>query len=703
MTAPVIPQTFGATRLPDGGARFTLFSRHATRVWLLLFDPPGSPEPSREVELEASRHRRGDVWQITMPDVAPGTEYLYRVDGNGPQGAFDPGQWLLDPCARAVAAEYAWAERDDLEPAQSWQGTTAFPRGVVIDDDFDWEDDAPPRTPLRDTVVYEAHVRGLTRHPSSGVNAPGTWGGLAEKADYLRDLGVTAVELLPAMEFHEAEYFLRPGDARAHLRNYWGYGTLAFFAPHGRFRAGEAPADSVREFKAMVKALHRAGLEVILDVVFNHTGECRRDDPTFCFRGIDNQIYYLHDPRTGHYRDFSGCGNCLSVHHPAVLQFVLDCLRYWVAEMRVDGFRFDLATALVRDANGHFLPEPPLIRAIEDDPVLRSAKLIAEPWDAVGGYQVGSFPGQRWAEWNGKFRDRVRGFWRGDPHTLGPFTTALTGSSPLYGGCPMGPLKSLNFVTSHDGFTLADLVSYSHKRNEANAEEGRDGDNHNLSWNCGHEGPTDDPAVLDLRLRQRKNLLASLFLAQGVPMLSMGDEIGRSQQGNNNAYNQDNETSWLDWAGLDRDADLHAAVRKLAALRRAHAGLRRRRFFSGKPRGEHGQDIEWFGVDGHPVDWSGGHAMACRISGLAVHTGHDRDLPDLFLAFNGGEHETRFPLPPSRNGADWTDYLSTHPDAPPLEDAAPITVPPASLRILLDGPLDEGEDEGEGGNLKTET
>jgi isoamylase len=519
-----LPVPYGAHVVEDG-VQFTLFSRHAKRVWLMLFDAPDATEPVEEFELTEEHNRIGDIWHVHIRTAWVGQYYLYRMEGTSPAGHksyFDPEQWLLDPYAQAVARPDHWGNTLDIEPGRATRNGPHFPKGVIVQDDFDWSDDHTLNIPLSETVIYETHLRGFTIHPSSGVSHPGTFRGFKEKLPYLRQLGVTAVELLPIQEFDELEYF-RENMARRDLRNFWGYSTLAFFAPNGRY-AGVTAGQQVKEFKRLVMAMHRAGLEVILDVVFNHTAEGGDGGPTFSFRGIDNPIYYFMSGDGRHYANYSGCGNTVNGNHPVVRDFILNCLRYWVLHMHVDGFRFDLASVLTRGRDGQLLPNPPLVEHIAEDPVLRHTKIIAEAWDAAGTYQVGSFPSDRWSEWNGRFRDDVRRFWRGDAGQLSALATRLCGSSDLYDKDGQTPCKSINFITAHDGFTLADLVSYTEKRNEANAEQNRDGEKDNISQNCGHEGPTADPAV-----RQASPPHATQLPGHPVPRPGRAHAAGRGR------------------------------------------------------------------------------------------------------------------------------------------------------------------------------
>jgi glycogen operon protein len=550
---------------------FSIYSRHAHRVELLLYEHADSKQPLRTIALEPPVHRTWNYWHAFVGGIGPGQVYAYRVHGPWDPARghrFDPTKLLLDPYGRAVAVPSDW-RRDAGAGIGGAPNDAHACKSVVADDQaYDWQGDRPLRRPFAQTLIYEMHVRGFTQHPSSGVPAPrrGCFAGVVDKIPYLLDLGVTAVELMPVFQFD-------PADAPPGRRNYWGYAPISFFAPHAGYAAAATPLAVLDEFRDMVRALHRAGLEVILDVVFNHTAEGDERGPTFGLRGLDNSTYYQLD-RQGRPANFSGCGNTLNANHAVVRRLILDSLRYWVRVMHVDGFRFDLASILSRDEYGHPVANPPLLWDIESDPVLAGTKLIAEAWDAAGLYQVGRFFGERWKEWNGQFRDDVRSFVRGDAGVVPRLADRLLGSPDLYGARPREPAQSINFVTSHDGFTLEDLVSYDHKHNEANGEANRDGSDDNRSWNCGVEGPTDDAQVLALRKRQVKNLLAINLLSLGTPMLLMGDEMRRSQQGNNNAYCQDDETSWLDWSLLERHADIHRFVRGLVRIRNLRESVR---------------------------------------------------------------------------------------------------------------------------------
>jgi isoamylase len=680
-----LPVPFGAHVVEDG-VQFTIFSRHASRVWLMLFDQPDDAEPTLEFELSPDRHRIGDIWHIHVSDARAGQFYAYRMDGRAPDGSksyFNPRQWLLDPYALAVSGPTTWSDSAGLKPGRQPRAGREFPKGVIVRDDLDWSEDRTPNIPLGESVIYEVHLRGFTAHPRSGAGHRGTFRGFIETIPYLRELGVTAVEFLPIQEFNEMEYYLE-NIARRELLNFWGYSTLAFFAPNGRY-AMAPHGGQVAEFKQLVMALHRAGIEVILDVVFNHSGEGGDGGPTYSFRGIDNSIYYMMDEGDGRYLNYSGCGNTFNSNHPVVRNFIMDCLRYWVLHMHVDGFRFDLASVLARGPDGELLPNPPIVEQIAEDPALRHTKIIAEAWDAAGTYHVGSFPSERWSEWNGRFRDEVRRFWRGERGTLGAFATRLAGSSDLYRKNGQSPLKSINFVTCHDGFTLADLVSYERKHNEANGEENRDGEKLNYSCNHGHEGPTDDPRISAVRRRQQKNFLATLFLSQGVPMLMAGDEFGRTQGGNNNAYCQDNETSWVDWSLLSRNCGLFDFSRGLIAFRQAHPSLRRASFFRGEEPGRAEADIRWFGPRGGEPDWAQGLAVACLIDGRRAFTGAGEDTDHLFLVFNAADDPEEFHVPPPPGGP-WRLEITTEDETPRHEGRNILHVAGKSVAVLASAP-----------------
>jgi glycogen operon protein len=647
------PLPYGAAARREG-VNFSVFSRHATEMTLVLY-APGDAEPALELPLDPRYNKTGDVWHVLVSGLDPGVEYGFRADSEAPAGSpflrFDPSRVLLDPFGKSVTGLERWGD------GEGTGGRLGRLRSRVIDEEFDWGHEHPLAVPLADSVIYELHVRGFTRHPSSGVEHPGTYRGLVEKIPYLRELGVTAVELMPVTEFEECDLPRRNLLTGEPLRNFWGYQPVSFFAPKASY-AGEHAPDAVREFKAMVKALHEAGIEVILDIVFNHTGEGDERGSTFCWRGLDNPTYYLLEPKTGKYLNYSGVGNTLNCNHPVVRFQILAALRYWVTEMHVDGFRFDLASILGRGRDGEVLPNPPLLEAIAADPVMADVKLIAEAWDAAGLYQVGSFPSWgRWAEWNGRFRDELRRFVKSDPGMTRLLATRLSGSPDLYRGSERAPWHSINFVTSHDGFTLADLVSYNDRHNWENGEGNTDGHPENLSWNCGEEGPSTRRDVLALRARQQRNFLALLMLSQGVPMLLAGDELGRTQRGNNNAYCQDNPTSWLDWSLAEREQGLVRFTQRLVRFRKAHRSLRRRSFFEDDAR----PGVAWHGTRLGRPDWSDeSRQLAMQI----LATPGDEAI---YLAANAHWEAAAFELPRLPPGQSWRRFVDT--SLAPGEDA----------------------------------
>jgi glycogen operon protein len=701
---PGHPHPLGATW--DGeGTNFALYAEGAEAVDLCLFDTDGNEEriPLQEVTFH--------VWHCYLPGVGPGTRYGYRVDGPYTPSLgqrWNPSKLLIDPYALAIDGSFVLdnavfgyhryggdppGRTDDVQDHRD--SAPHVPRGVVVHDTFDWSGDHRPHHALADTVVYELHVKGFTAtHPEIPPKLRGSFAGLGHPAaiEHLRSLGVTAVELMPVHHFVSEPALLERG-----LTNHWGYNSLGFFAPHAAYAATGSGGHQVSEFKAMVRALHAADIEVLLDVVYNHTCESDRHGPTIFLRGIANESYYrLKEEDPAEYVDYTGTGNTLDVRHPHSLQLIMDSLRYWVTEMHVDGFRFDLAAALARSM--HDVDKlSAFFDVIHQDPVISRVKLIAEPWDlGEGGYQVGGFP-PLWTEWNGKYRDTVRDFWRGHGG-LREVAYRLSGSSDLYQDDGRRPFASINFVTAHDGFTLSDLVSYETKHNEANGEGNRDGSNDNRSWNCGVEGPTDDPDVLALRARQRRNLMATLLLSTGVPMLSMGDEVGRTQRGNNNAYCQDNELSWVDWSSVDEE--FLGFVRDLVALRRKHPVLRQRAFFQGRPLGDGlPKDIGWFSPDGHELDdthWfdSGLHTIGMYLAGDGIRTRGprgERPVDDSFLLLcNGSSEAVEFTTPGSPWARGYVDLLHTATEAstyspPPTADpttGGSVQMPPRSLVLL---------------------
>ena len=617
------------------GVNFAVFSKYATSCTLVLFQPR-AVDPYVEFALDPRHNRTGQVWHVFVEGLDAGIQYGYRFDmqpNPEPQvHRYNPAQVLLDPYARVLSNGGAWA--------QYAPGQRPYRNSVIVENHFDWEHDQPLNIPLVDSVIYEMHVRSFTQHPSSGVPHPGTFAGVIEKIPYLKKLGVTAVELLPVNEFEESDTDRRNPFTGEPLRNLWGYQPTAFCAPNTAYSSNRADGEQVCEFKRLVRSLHEAGIEVILDMVFNHTAEGGAKGPTWSFRGIDNSTYYILEPGTGEYVNYSGCGNTVNCNNPVVRDFIVDCLRFWVTEMHVDGFRFDLASVLGRGMDGSVLKSPPLLESLAYDPVLANTKLIAEAWDAAGLYQVGTLPSWgRWAEWNGIFRDDVRKFVKGDAGMTSALATRLLGSPDLYETSAREPYHSINFVTCHDGFPLADLVSYDEKHNLANGENNTDGCNANYSWNCGSEGPTNDPAINELRLRQQKNFAAILLVSHGVPMILSGDELGRTQQGNNNAYCQDNEISWVDWRLAETNAGLLRFFQQMIAFRKRCGLLRRSNF---ELKGEGGFHISWHGVKRAKPDWcSDSRTVAMQLTEL--HDGGLRD--DLHFIANAYSGDLEFELP----------------------------------------------------------
>jgi isoamylase len=598
----------GATLVP-GGANFSVFAKHSAGAQLLLFDDIDAPKPARVIDLDPRTNRTYHYWHVFVPGITAGQIYAYRVAGpfDPKRGLrFDPSKALLDPYGKCIARPMGRSREAARRPGDN--AATALRNVVANPGAYDWEGDAPLGRPFAKTIIYEMHVGGFTRHPSSGVTPErrGTYAGLIDKIPYLQDLGISAVELLPIFAFDEQ-------DGPPGLGNYWGYQPLSFFAPHDGYSSRPDPLGAIDEFRDMVKALHRAGIEVILDVVYNHTAEGGADGPTICFRGLANETYYILPEDKSRYADYTGCGNTLNANEPIEGRLILDSLRYWVSEMHVDGFRFDLASILSRDQQGRPMASPPILWVIESDPVLANVKLIAEAWDAAGLYQVGSFAGDSWKEWNGRFRDDVRAFLKGDNGTARAMAFRLTGSQDIFEREQREPEQSVNFVTCHDGFTLNDLVSFNSKHNEANGEENRDGADHNLSWNCGVEGPNSDPEVERLRIRQIKNFMTLTLLATGTPMLLMGDEVRRTQGGNNNAYCQDNEISWFDWALVEKNADLYRFAKALIAFR-MNRDLPIERLDMTLNELLRRQPFQWHGVKLNAPDWSHeSHTLAATV------------------------------------------------------------------------------------------
>ncbi len=728
---PGNPLLMGAIPLSDG-VNFSIFSRNATALSLCLYANSHDAKPTYEIALDPVKNKTGDIWHCHVLGLKADTLYLWRADGPFKPKLghrFNMNRALVDPYAKALT-DGSW----DLNGALAYdpdspdadlsfsdkRDDALIPKCVVVDDEFDWEGDAPLNYPLKDCVIYETHVRGLTRglmgrEAPEGlppVAHPGTYRGVAEMIDYFKTLSITSLELLPIHEFDSVERFRRNPRTGDFVANYWGYSPLAFFAPKTTYSYvdGEPhdendPSRQVREFKYMVRELHKAGIEVILDVVFNHTAEGNELGPTLSFRGLDNNIYYILAQDRSRYQNFSGCGNTLNCNHPVMRTLIQDCLRYWVGQMHVDGFRFDLGSILGRDSSGRLLENPPVIESIAEDPLLRDTKIIAEAWDAGGAYQVGSFPGGRWAEWNDKYRDDIRRFWKGEKGAAMHLATRLTGSSDLFLRDGRKPFHSINFITAHDGFTLNDLVSYAKKHNEENGEDNRDGMNANWSANNGVEGESSDPAIEEKRNRQVKNFLATLLLSIGTPMLLGGDEIRRTQSGNNNAYCQDNETSWYDWSFASRHADILNFCSALIRFRRRHPAFRRPEFFTGLDNDSNQlPDITWFDERGLPPDWTSiNQTLAALIDGSKAEFGSKVSDDDFYLMFNASNRQVNFTVPRHPRGLTWSKVLDT--GAAPPEDIATdhsceslplqntVALVPRSLVVLL-APCDEVPDLG---------
>jgi glycogen operon protein len=691
----------------DGnGTNFALFSEGAEKVELCLFDEDGTETCFELIDVDAF------VWHAYLPNIQPGQRYGYRVHGEYDPASgkrFNASKLLLDPYAKAVEGQIDWGqpvfsyEFGDPDSFNDEDSAAHMMKGVVINPFFDWSGDRQPKTPYSETFIYEAHVKGLTQlHPDVPEELRGTYAGIAHPAviDHLRKLGVTAIELMPVHQFVNDSTLEEKG-----LSNYWGYNTIAFLSPQNTYSSTGDHGQQVQEFKAMVKALHAAGIEVILDVVYNHTAEGNHMGPTLSMRGIDNEAYYrLEDDDKRYYTDYTGTGNSMNVGNPHTLQLIMDSLRYWVLDMHVDGFRFDLASTLARE----FYEVDKLatfFELVQQDPVVSQVKLIAEPWDVgPGGYQVGNFPPQ-WTEWNGKYRDTVRDFWRGEPQALAEFASRLTGSADLYEHSGRFPVASINFVTAHDGFTLRDLVSYNEKHNEANGEDNNDGESHNRSNNMGVEGPTDDPEVLKRRAQQQRNFIATLLLSQGVPMLLHGDELGRTQGGNNNGYAQDNEITWVDWSSVDHPLIEFTAA--LARLRKQHPTFRRSRFFDGRPvKMEEGApipDVVWLRPDGsvmQPEDWDSGFGRAVGVflngQGIRERDRRGESISDdhFLVLFNAGDEPVDFVLPAFEYAPEWDAYVDTageRANTEPLSPGETLPLEPKSLIVLREHHLPEPE------------
>ena len=703
---PGNPYPLGA-HIRDGGVNFAAFSRNGTRVILELYANEGDNDPYAALDLDPVRNRTGDIWHVFVPDLKPGALYLYRVDGpfEPHEGhRFNVKELLFDPYAKAITATSVFhslppnyrtpVDKTDVELEES-RHFYQFPKCVVIDDKaFNWEGDRPINRPLSDSIIYEVHLKGFTAGRDSGVRNPGTYDGFREKIPYLKHLGITAVEFLPLYEFDEYENTNinpRTGDR---MKNYWGYSTVNFFSPKAGFAADKRPGACVHEFKNLVKELHRNGIEVILDVVFNHTAEGNERGVMLNFRGFENSVYYLLvGSHKEYYMNYSGCGNTFNCNHPVVRQLILDCLRYWVLEYHIDGFRFDLAPILARGQDGSLCGFPPLTNAISEDPILADTKIIAEPWDAGGAYLLGGFPGGRWAEWNDRFRDDIRRFWRGDEYVSNGAATRMSGSSDLFTISGRSPSHSINYVTCHDGFTMNDLVSYNHKHNDDNGEENRDGTDSNWSYNHGYEGPTKNPVIERRRNKQMRNYILTMLISIGTPMLLGGDEFRRGQEGNNNAYCQDNEISWFDWSIAGLNSSLIEFTRRAIALRRKHAAFRRATFFQGQRAGSI-PDIQWFDMDGSTPEWNKiSRFIAYELVGqYCVNEDGSRDN-DFYIAGNTDRQDVMVTIPTPQPGKSWylvadtsiegADAIVEEGKAVKLQEQEHYVIPANSLIVLM--------------------
>lgn len=699
-TSKGLPYPLGAKICQDG-VNFAVFSRNATLVILNIYSNEDDNDPCCSIKLETPANRTGDVWHVFVKGLKAGALYLYQVDGpfEPEQGfRFNAKQLLFDPYAKALTKESIFrnlppnyktpVDKTDVELAES-RHLYKFPKCVVVDDnDFDWEDDTPINRPLSESIIYETHVKGFTAGESSGVSNPGTYDGFIQKIPYLKDLGITSVELMPVFEFDEFENNNVNPRTGERMKNYWGYSTVSFFAPKATYAADKTPGGCVKEFKRLVKEMHKAGLEVILDVVFNHTAEGNEHGITLNFRGFDNNLYYiLVANRQQYYMNYSGCGNTVNCNHPVVRNFILECLRYWVLEYHIDGFRFDLASILTRSQEGYVLNFPPLTNEIAEDPVLHNTKIIAEPWDAGGAYQLGCFPGGRWAEWNDRFRDDIRRFWRGDEHVSTQAATRISGSSDLYAHSGRKPYHSINYVCCHDGFTMNDLVSYNGKHNEQNGEGNRDGSDSNWSYNNGYEGPTANPMIERQRNRMMRNFILTTLISQGTPMLLGGDEFRRTQQGNNNAYCQDSDISYFNWNCAEENKTLVEFTRRALALRKAHPALRRNEFFLGEKAGKE-PDIRWYSFDGANPDWE----KLSRFLAFSLGGSYANDN-DFYIAANPDRHDIVVTLPHLAPGKAWYRAADTSIDdleavteignEEPLHSQTRYVVPAGSMVVLI--------------------
>ncbi|MCI1209726.1 MAG: glycogen debranching protein GlgX [Treponema sp.] len=657
------PLPLGAIVVPEG-VNFSVFSRNGTRVVLDLFKNYSDNKPYDSIELDPAENRTGDIWHICIKNLKPGSLYLYRVDGpHSPSKGhrFDFTLPLIDPCAKALTkgSVFKAFKKKNGKPFVS---VSEFPKCVVVDDEaFDWEGDKPLNYPAENTIIYETHLKGFTASESSKVKHRGTYQGFIEKLPYLKKLGVTSVELLPVFEFDENENTNKNPRDGEQLVNFWGYSTIGFYAPKNSYAASEKPGACVSEFKELVKSMHREGLEIILDVVFNHTAEGNENGLSFCFRGFDNSIYYITGEKDhAVYYDYSGCGNTVNASHPILREYIVSCLRYWVSQMHVDGFRFDLAAALARGQNGVLLNPAPLIDLIAEDPVLRKTRIIAEPWDAAGGYMLGAFPG-RWSEWNDRYRDDVRRFIRGDEHVSTAAATRISGSSDIYEQTGRSPCNSVNYICCHDGFTMNDLVSYNHKHNEQNGENNRDGSDNNLSYNYGYEGETVNPKIESMRLCQIKNFMLVLLVSQGNPMLCAGDEFRRTQHGNNNAYCQDNGISWVDWTFAEKNRNLLTFTTRLIQLRRKHPVFRRNSFFTAKSSANTADPgIMWYDYNGMVPDWQKlNRFLAFGLSGKGLLLADGSPENDFYVAVNTDVHDLTVILPALTAEKRWIRVIDT--------------------------------------------
>lgn len=670
---PGTPLPLGAS-VAEGGVNFSVFSRNATKVFLEFYSASEDSEPYAQVEFSPSENRTGDIWHAFVPGIKPGSLYLFRVDGPFEPSKghrFDVHQRLFDPYAKTITPvsvfynlppDYsAPLDKNDIEHGKN-QRAKVFPKCVVIDNEnFDWQGDRPINRPLSESVIYEVHLKGFTAGKNAGVSCPGTYAGFIEKIPYLKDLGITAVELLPIFEFDEFENSNVNPRTGKRMKNYWGYSTINFFSPKASFAADKTPGGCVNEFKTLVRELHKAGIEVILDVVFNHTAEGNEHGVALNFRGFENSVYYtLVGSHKEYYMNFSGCGNTMNCNHPIVRNFIIDSLRYWVLNYHVDGFRFDLASILSRGQEGDLLKFPPLTNAIAEDPVLGKTKIIAEPWDAGGAYQLGGFPGgRRWAEWNDRFRDDIRRFWRGDEYVSTNAATRISGSSDLFTISGRAPYHSINYVCCHDGFTMNDLVSYNGKHNDENGEGNRDGSDSNWSYNHGYEGPTLNPVIEKMRNRQMRNYILTLLISQGTPMLLGGDEFRRGQQGNNNAYCQDNDISWFDWGNCSLNSALVSFTRKAIRLRKDHPVFRRTEFFKGSMAGKK-PDIQWYAADGSNPDWSKiSRFLAFRLLGTFDSRAKKISDNDFFIAANTDRQDIMLRIPAITDSRKWYRIADT--------------------------------------------